>query len=91
MGNRLINIHFCLKSKTKIVTPLLLLSLFLGITIVSTNTILPIQTVNAQKVMVNIGGPSTDEVSSRIIGTLLVRGFSNQYNVTMNGKTIPIK
>ena len=35
--------------------------------------ILPIQTVNAQKAMVNIGGPSNDEVSSRIIGTLSTR------------------
>ena len=47
--------------------------------------ILPIQTVNAQKAMVNIGGPSNDEVSSRIIGTL-VPGFSNKYNLTMNGR-----
>ena len=54
-------------------TPLLVLSLFLGINIVSTNMILPIQTVNAQKAMVNIRGPSNDEVSSRIIGTLSTR------------------
>ena len=71
-------------------TPVLVLSLVLGIAIVSTNTMLPVQTLNAQFV-VKVGGPDTDQVSSRIIGTLLVPGFTNQYNLTMNGKTIPIK
>jgi hypothetical protein len=50
-----------------------------------------LQTLNAQKLMVNIGSPSGGEVSSRIIGTLLVPGFTNQYNLTMNGKSISIK
>jgi hypothetical protein len=84
------DLHFRLKSKTKIVTPLLVLSLVIGIAMAS-NTISPVQTLNAQKLVVNDGGPSDDEVSSRIIGTLLVPGFTNQYNLTMNGTSIPIK
>ena len=32
--------------------------------------ILPIQTVNAQKAMVNIGGPSNDEVPDLVINTI---------------------
>ena len=69
-------LHFCLKSKTNIVKPLLLLSLVIGIGVVSGTTLL-VQTLNAQKLMVNIGSPSGGEVSSRIIGTLLVPGFTN--------------
>ena len=71
-----------------IVIPFLTLSLVL--TMLIGGTILPSQTLNAQ-VAVQIGGPSGDEVNSRIIGTLLVPGFTNQYNLTMNGKTVPIK
>ena len=41
--------------------------------------------------MVKLGGPDTDQVSSRIIGTLLKPGFTNQYNVTRNGKSVPIQ
>ena len=69
---------------------LLVLSLVLGITIVSTHAILPVQTLNAQ-FNLKVGGPDTDQVSSRIIGTLLKPGFTNQYNVTKNGTSIPIK
>jgi hypothetical protein len=76
--------------KTKILASFLVLSLALGIAIVSTNAILPIQTVNAQFV-VKLGGPDTDQVSSRIIGTLLKPGFTNQYNLTVNGKSVPIQ
>jgi hypothetical protein len=76
------------KSKTKIVTPLLVLSLVLGVAIAG-NTMLPIQTLNAQ-MAVQIGGPDLDQVSKKIIGTLLVPGFSDKYNLTMNGNTIPI-
>lgn len=75
-------LHFRLKSKTKIVKPLLLLSLVIGIGVVSGTTLF-VQTLNAQKLMVNIGSPSGDEVSSRIIGTLLVPGFTNQYNLML--------
>ena len=58
--------------------------------LVSTNAILSAQTANAQFVA-KIGGPDTDQVNSRIIGTLLKPGFSNQYNLTMKGKTVPIQ
>ena len=68
----------------------LILSSILGMALVSTSAILTAQTVNAQFV-VKLGGPDTDQVSSRIIGTLLKRGFTNQYNVTKNGTSIPIK
>ena len=68
----------------------MVLSLVLGITIVSTHAILPVQTLNAQ-FNLKVGGPDTDQVSSRIIGTLLKPGFTNQYNVTKNGTSIPIK
>ena len=68
----------------------LVLSSILGMALVSTSAILTAQTVNAQFV-VKLGGPDTDQVSSRIIGTLLKPGFTNQYNVTMNGTSIPIQ
>lgn len=84
------NIRFRPNNKTKNMMSFLFLSSILGIAIVSTNAILTAQTVNAQFV-VKVGGPDTDQVSSRIIGTLLVPGFTNQYNVTTNGKTVPIK
>ena len=47
------------------------------------------QTLHAQFV-VKLGGPDTDQVSSRII-VILKPGFTNQYNVTRNGTSIPIK
>jgi hypothetical protein len=84
------NTSFSQYKKTKILASFLVLSLVLGLAIVSTNAILTAQTVNAQLV-VKLGGPDTDQVSSRIIGTLLKPGFTNQYNVTMNGKTVPIQ
>ena len=84
------NIRFHQNKETKTVAPYLVLSLVLGMALVSTSAILTTQTVNAQFV-VKVGGPDTDQVSSRIIGTLLVPGFTNQYNVTTNGKTVPIK
>jgi hypothetical protein len=84
------NISFRPYKKTKVLASLLVLSLVLGITIVSTNAILPVQTLNAQ-FNLKVGGPDTDQVSSRIIGTLLKPGFTNQYNVTKNGTSIPIK
>ena len=68
----------------------LVLSSILGMALVGTNAILTAQTANAQFV-VKVGGPDTDQVSSRIIGTLLKPGFSNQYNLTMKGKTVPIQ
>lgn len=84
------NTSFSQYKKTKILASFLVLSLVLGLAIVSTNAILTAQTVNAQFV-VKLGGPDTDQVSSRIIGTLLKPGFTNQYNVTMDGKTVPIQ
>jgi hypothetical protein len=75
-----------MKSKTKIVVPLLALSLVLSTTIIST-TILPFQAVNAQLQITT----KEDKVSPRIIGTLLVPGFNNQYNLTIKGNTIPVK
>jgi len=83
------NIRFRPNNKTKNMMSFLVLSSILGIAIVSTNAILTAQTVNAQFV-VKLGGPNTDQVSSRIIGTLLKPGFTNKYNLTVNGKTIPI-
>ena len=74
----------------KFLASFLALSLALGIAIVSTNAILTAQTVNAQFV-VKVGGPDTDQVNSRIIGTLLKPGFTNQYNLTKNGTTVPIQ
>jgi hypothetical protein len=67
----------------------LVLSSILGMAVVSTTAILTAQTLHAQFV-VKLGGPDTDQVSSRIIGTLLKPGFSNKYNLTVNGKTVPI-
>jgi hypothetical protein len=84
------NNSFSHHKKTKILASFLALSLALGIAIVSTNAILTAQTVNAQFV-VKLGGPDTDQVSSRIIGTLLKPGFTNQYNLTKNGTTVPIQ
>ena len=84
------NNSFSHYKKTKILASFLALSLASGIAIVSTNAILTAQTVNAQFV-VKLGGPDTDQVSSRIIGTLLKPGFTNQYNVTRNGTSIPIQ
>ena len=68
----------------------LVLSSILGMALVSTSAILTAQTLHAQFV-VKVGGPDTDQVSSRIIGTLLKPGFTNQYNLTVNGKSVPIK
>ena len=84
------NNSFSQHKKTKTLTSFLVSSLVLGIGIVGTNAILTAQTVNAQFV-VKLGGPDTDQVSSRIIGTLLKPGFTNQYNLTVNGKTVPIQ
>jgi hypothetical protein len=67
----------------------LVLSAILGMAVVSTTAILTAQTLHAQFV-VKLGGPDTDQVSSRIIGTLLKPGFTNKYNLTVNGKTVPI-
>jgi hypothetical protein len=64
----------------------LVLSSILGMALVSTSAILTTQTVNAQ-LIVKLRGPDTDQVSSRIIGTLLKPGFTNKYNLTVNGKT----
>ena len=84
------NNSFSRYKKTKTLASFLVLSLVLGIGIVGTNAMLTAQTVNAQFV-VKIGGPDTDQVNSRIIGTLLKPGFTNQYNLTVNGKTVPIQ
>ena len=82
------NIFVNMRINRNIVISFLTLSLVL--TMLIGGTILPSQTLNAQ-VAVQIGGPSGDEVNSRIIGTLLVPGFTNQYNLTMKGNTVPIK
>ena len=86
------SIRFRQNNKTKNMMSFLILSSILGMALVSTSAILTAQTVNAQFV-VKLGGPDTDQVSSHIIGTLLKPGFTNQYNVTMNGTnlTIPIQ
>ncbi len=81
------NTFLKMRRSRSIVIPFLTLSLVLTMLIGS--TILPFQTLNAQVVV--IGGPNTDQVSGRIVGTLLVPGFSNQYNLTMKGNTVPIK
>ena len=84
------SIRFRPNNKTKNMMSFLVLSSILGMALVSTSAILTAQTVNAQFV-VKLGGPDTDQVSSRIIGTLLKPGFTNQYNVTRNGTSIPIQ
>ena len=81
--------HFSPYNKTKNMMSFLVLSAILGMAVVSTTAILTAQTLHAQFV-VKLGGPDTDQVSSRIIGTLLKPGFTNKYNLTVNGKTVPI-
>ncbi len=64
------SIHFCPKNKTKNMTSFLVLSSFLGITLVSTNC--DIDHSNCKRTVCGEhGGPDNDEVSSRIIGTFL--------------------
>ena len=84
------SIRFRPNNKTKNMMSFLVLSSILGMALVSTSAILTAQTVNAQ-FNLKIGGPDTDQVNSRIIGTLLKPGFTNQYNVTRNGTSIPIQ
>jgi hypothetical protein len=83
------NIRFRPNNKTKNMMSFLVLSSILGMALVSTTAILTAQTLHAQFVL-KVGGPDTDQVNSRIIGTLLKPGFSNKYNLTVNGKTVPI-
>lgn len=65
------NTFLKMRRSRSIVIPFLTLSLVLTMLIGS--TILPFQTLNAQVVV--IGGPNTDQVSGRIVGTLLYLDF----------------
>jgi hypothetical protein len=78
-----------LRSKAKIVTPLL--ALFLGIIITGTTIVLPFQTLNAQNVTVQIDNATTsDQVASSVIETLAQPGFASKYDVIYKGNTLPI-
>jgi hypothetical protein len=80
-----------LKNKTKIVTPLMALSLVLAIIITGTTILLPFQAINAQNATVQLeNATESEQVGSSVIETLAQPGFGNKYDVTYKGTTVPI-
>lgn len=74
--------------KSKIVAPILVMSLVLLSATIGTSIFFP-QRVSAQAI--TIGGPSLDQVKSGIISALFAPTFTSKYNLTSNGTSIPIK
>jgi hypothetical protein len=80
-----------LKNKTKIVTPLMALSLVLAIIITGTTILVPFQALNAQNATVQLeNATESEQVGSSVIETLAQPGFGNKYDVTYKGTTVPI-
>ena len=76
-----------LKSRTKVVAPIL--ALFLVLTISSVT--LPFQPLNAQNITVKVqNATNSDHVSGSVISTLAKPGFGNKYDVALKGNTVPI-
>lgn len=80
-----------LKNKTKIVMPVMALSLVLAIIITGTTILLPFQAINAQNATVQLeNATESEQVGSSVIETLAQPGFGNKYDVTYKGTTVPI-
>jgi hypothetical protein len=75
--------------KSRIVAPILVISLVLVATTAGTSIFLA-QRVGAA-VSLTIGGPTLDQINNGVISALFAPTFNSQYSLVSNGTSIPIK